>query len=132
MKKLLALSIISFLIFSGCTKFEEGPFITLKTNKQRIAQTWILEAKYDATNGQAVSFGNDERMTISKDGKYSYSSSGIQIINDGTWAFYGDDEIQFTYTILGITTVDTYRIIKLYSDEFWIIDDNFESHYKPY
>jgi len=131
MKKIALLGMITLFVLSGCTKFEEGPFITLKTNKQRIAQTWILEAKYDATNGQAVSFGNDEKMTISKDGNYTYSSSGIQLV-EGTWVFKGDDQIEFTYTVLGVTIVDTYRIIKLYTEEFWMIDDDYETHYKPY
>ncbi len=130
MKKVALLSIITLFVLSGCTKFEEGPFITLKTNKQRIAQTWTLEAKYDATTGQEITIG-DEKMTISKDGNYTYSLGGVQVI-EGTWVFKGDDEIEFTYTALGFQVVDTYRIIKLYTEEFWMIDDDHETHYKPY
>ncbi len=130
MKKIIALCIICIIAFSSCTKFEEGPFITLRTNKQRIAQTWLLEAKYDATNGQEVSFDDNNKIIFSKEGDFTNSVSGIEI-KKGTWAFVGDDELQLTYTFVG-TIVENYRIIKLYNDEFWIIDDNHEYHYKPY
>ena len=130
MKKIITLCIICVIALGSCTKFEEGPFVTLRTNKQRIAQTWLLEAKYDAVNGQAVSFSDNNKITFSKNGDFTNSISGIEI-KKGTWAFVGDDELLLTYTS-GLQIVETYRIIKLYNDEFWIIDDDHEYHYKPY
>jgi hypothetical protein len=130
MKKIITLCIICIITLGSCTKFEEGPFITLRTNKQRIAQTWLLEAKYDATSGQEVSFDDNNKMTFSKEGDFTNSVSGIEK-KKGTWAFIGDDELQLTNTLV-VPIVETYRIIKLYNDEFWIIDDNHEYHYKPY
>lgn len=131
MKKIITLCIICIIALGSCTKFEEGPFVTLRTNKQRIAQTWLLEAKYDAANGQAVTFSDNNKMTFSKEGDFTNTVSGVEVIS-GTWAFKGDDELQLTYTVFGLTNADTYRIIKLYYDEFWIIDDDYEYHYKPY
>ncbi|MFH2095345.1 MAG: hypothetical protein ABIJ16_06560 [Bacteroidota bacterium] len=127
MKKLIVLAVLSAFVLGACTKYEEGPKFTVKTNKMRLCKTWKIESVTDAS-GNAVVFDVNQRLVIDKDG--SFVSETFLGDFAGTWSFSGDDQIIYVFDLLSITSTETIK--KLYSKEFWVVNNNgVEYHYVP-
>jgi len=65
-------AIAGILIFSGCKKGENDPFLSLKTRTARLAQTWELSSEdYTVTQEGTDLFGSDYTITT----VYSYDGT---------------------------------------------------------
>lgn len=130
-RTLITLAVIAF-VFSSCAKFEDGPKISLKSKKSRIAQEWELKVLYNA-DGEEQAVVPEWTMDYSKEGDYNTSVYGFE--QEGTWAFDGDVNLKITYEISGLgatyKSYENYEILRLASDELWLIDKN-ESHTGTY
>lgn len=99
----------------SCSKYPEGPGMSIHSRAERVANTWKVE-NYKINGTDYTSGTSDYQETYSKDGQYSYTS-GI-FSGTSTWSFINDDEqIQIAET----TTQDarTLFILKLKEKEFW-------------
>ncbi len=131
-KGILRLSVVllvSIMTFSGCSKYEEGPSISLRTKKARMANEWVYE-KY-IVNGvdQDISYFADFVMTLEKDGtgKYSFGDQSQDI----QWEFNDSkEEFRIKDTDEDWDDDDYMTITKLKNDELWIKDDTDEIHLK--
>ncbi|MBN2682325.1 MAG: hypothetical protein JXR58_07435 [Bacteroidales bacterium] len=123
-KILLVLAVIAF-VFASCSKYEEGPSISLKSKKSRLAKEWKLVSLYDA-NGDEQSVVPDWENNYTKGGDYSTKVYGIE--QNGTWEFDGDVNLKITYELSGggatFKSYENYEIIRLASDELWLKDNN--------
>lgn len=96
MKKKLKLSILSVLAgvfvlitIPGCNKYPDGPSVSLRTRKARLANDWKIE-NYKLNGNDLTSLVTNYNETFTKNDDYNYdwgSSSGF-----GTWAFIEDFE----------------------------------------
>jgi hypothetical protein len=116
MKKLFAiLLILSALV--GCKKYNEGPSISLRTKKARVANTWTVESyTMNGTDYTSALQGIQYTQTFEKDGNYSFiSTSGS---GEAQWEFQNDkDELKlFTDSAQSTTTL---IILRLKEKEFW-------------
>lgn len=140
---LLAAAVIGGTALEGCKKYEEGPTISLRSRKERVANTWKVE-KYIVNNqDQTAEFTTDNpnyQLVLDKEGKASLNAGGFSGIATGTWALINkDEEIVFTLTALGITQTTTSTILKLKEKELWLKDfgddsdptDDVETHLVP-
>lgn len=129
-KILIAAFIISGTFLSSCSKYEEGPALSLRTKKGRITNNWKL-VKY-ISNGVDVPLGTTTiTIDIKKDDTYSMSYGSYTEV--GTWAFSSSKE-EVTFTGNASSTADKHTIIKLKGKEFWTkqVDgtDTDEYHYE--
>ncbi len=113
-KSILALAFASTLIFSGCTKLEDGPKISLRSAKARVAGEW-KNTKY-TENGVDIPLDADDKddvWKIEKDGKFEIVDPGNGT-QTGTWDFNSDkDKIIFSQNGFSIT----YDILRLANKE---------------
>ena len=122
---LLPFAIVLSLLFIGCGKYDEGPAISLKTKKGRLARTWKIEKYIDSDGTTYTPTANDNyTVTFSKDGVFT-STYGIFSIA-GTWAFTSDKSGIIT-TVAGDS--DTETILRLTSKEFWSKDSDGDKTY---
>ncbi len=131
MKKIFILSVAFLLgvstLVSSCSKYEEGPKLTLLSKKARLTGDWKLSEQ--TLNGTAQTLLGTNTMTISKDGTYkssfSYVAFGQTFSSDtnGTWDF-SDDKTSILSTESGQTTADTLKIYRLANKELKFIDVN--------
>jgi len=128
-KRLLGITLFSALLFMGaCSKYEDGPAVSLQTKKARLSRAWVVEKYIDGDDGEVTAGNNDDILTFYKDGNYSYTS-GIFTL-DGTWTFINNDEdLQTQYTILGVSNTDKVKILRLTSKELWIQEENKDKVY---
>lgn len=121
---LLIPAFILVLSVSSCSKYEDGPAISLRTKNERVANTWKIEQAM--RNNQDVTADYDQYvLTMTKDGDarleaiYSSGQFTFQFETDGTWKFDDSKEI----LILDFENNDadaSYQILKLKEDELWI------------
>jgi hypothetical protein len=106
---------LTFGGFESCNKYPDGPSLSLRSRKARVANTWKVE-NYKVNGDDYTSLVADYTETYSKDGNYSYSWGNLA--GTGTWSFENSDkEIQLT----GISNQPNYRlvILKLEEKTFW-------------
>lgn len=133
----MATAVILLVALVGCKKYEEGPTLSLRSKKERVANNWRVGQALD--NGQDVTdqyhrFDYD----ISKDGKVTLSADytilGVDfiLVQSGTWAFLNNSEvISFDYE--GSDHSKDYNILKLEEKEMWLkdVDGTLEMHFIP-
>jgi hypothetical protein len=121
MKKLffigLATLAVSSATLTSCSKYEEGPSLTLSSKTARLTGSWELTAQ--TTNGVAENLtGLTNTMTILKDGTYTITVAylGFEYSNAGTWKF-SDDKTQLIMTVNNTTGSNTQTIVRLAGKE---------------
>jgi hypothetical protein len=111
-KLFLFASLLVMTIVSSCSRYEEGPGLSLRSKDARLEGEWIIE-EYA---GQATS--GDLTMSIKDDGTYTFSSAFGD--DSGTWEWATlKTEVVFT-NVLGDNTV---TIVRLANKELWYKDD---------
>ena len=120
-------------MFSSCSKYEEGPAISLRTKKARVANTWQLEKTiYADGSSESPSDGNQTTFEFTKEGAAVYDANG-GLSFTGEWEFTHDKEnLRVTYEERGVSKTFDRIIIKLKHKEVWLRDDDGnEIHYAP-
>lgn len=129
----LGLLVMTFVLGS-CSKYEEGPALSLRTKKARLAGEWKVD-KYITSEGEEVNGNDDGTIEFTKENTVIVKSGNFS--QEGTWEFVKDKEylqIEFTYTSGGITVTETdeSKILRLKNDELWLEDeDGDQTHYIP-
>lgn len=129
MKNLYISTIISSLIlsFTSCKKYEEGPTLSFRSKKERVANTWIIskaiedgEDVTDDFEAYTVSFTEDGATTLVA--QYTIFGGTYTFNTKGTWVFENDNE--FLYINYDNDDADnTYKILKLKEKELWVKDE---------
>jgi hypothetical protein len=125
---------IGLIFGSTSCKYEEGPILSLRTKKDRIAGDWVIEKTIESDGTEDTDWDGVE-VTFDKDGtgksSYTYTIFGVSTTQttNFNWEFTDSKKK------LKITTedgdVDESTILKLKNDEMWVIDtDNFQTNFK--
>lgn len=119
----------SLILLDGCKKYSEGPALSLRSKKERVANTWKLDALISGgvdSTAYFNSFFNDYTVSLTKSGSYtiSYNFRGFSASESGDWAFSSDKEdLQITPKTVSYGTVPSpsvLQIMKLYEKELWL------------
>jgi len=106
------------LMFSSCGKYEEGPALSLRTKKARIAGIWKYDKILDNGVEQTLDAGDLlEEFEVTKDGKYQRRAANV-IIEKGSWNF-GDKKETIEITPEGSPLKIVFTILRLTNKEFW-------------
>jgi hypothetical protein len=129
--------IIFFILLIGivplsCSKFEDGPYFSLLTTKQRLSREWKVQYSIDLQTG--ISHSADFEgwlLSFSKNGTFTNSIiyNQEQINYSGKWEIIGKNQIRFEYQIESGTSIQFYTILRLTKKELWLNDLKEEIHY---
>ncbi len=127
MKKLFVIALSTLIVGAGtltsCSKYAEGPSMTLSSKKSRLAGEWVLSAK--TLNGNNVIVpGYTETLVSGTDGSFSDTSRYSNFVGTakGTWTF-SDDKLKVNFNatstnlIFTVNGINAWNIIKLAKDE---------------
>lgn len=133
---LLALAMV--FGFTSC-KYEEGPAISLRTKKARVAGDWYVNEVIDS-DGSGETYPNDRSdvYTFEKDGNainiYSYSSGGSTIYDIETFEWKFTDSKKKMRWTFDDGSFETFEILKLKNNEMWLKhsdgSDSYEVHFE--
>lgn len=108
----------STVFFSSCKKYDEGPSLSLRSKKARVANHW----KYKSAKNGGVDYTSlfaNFTIELTKDGKFTtYNSSTV--LSKGTWEFNDKKEAIVTKTE-GTNDTETLTI-KLLKDKEMILE----------
>lgn len=117
--------LIAVVLLAACSKYEEGPNLSLRSKKARVSNSWVIEYAYDL--GDQVEVTEDyvgESWQFTKDGVFTEFENGT-LDNTGTWEFLSEKE-QLSISKPG--DVEIYTITRLKEKEMWIINNDEEIH----
>lgn len=126
--KFLVYFLFAAIVFTGCNKYEDGPFISLSSAEKRIEGTYTLDKYYIDDEEVTLADMNisDYEVTYNKDGSGSRTINGLT--SDIQWEFDEKKEnirekeqgLSGEWSAWG-----NYRkLLKLTKDEIWILDEN--------
>ena len=134
--------IIGFTLFgifalASCKKYEDGPMLSLKSKKERVANTWEIETAY--RDGENVTDDYEEYiLSTQKDGDaslaalYKWGDFSFEFETDGTWSFENNAE-NLVLDFENDEADNEYQILRLAEEELWLreIGGEDELHLKP-
>ncbi len=123
--------LITGTLFQSCSKFTDGPLISLRTKKQRIVGEWKIEYSVNLKTNVKHSADYDAWIfSIKKDGSFTntiyYGDTETSI--NGSWIFI-DNQIKLEQTNKSGEIQEFYTILRLTKKEFWIKNKVEEIHY---
>ena len=128
MKTTMMLAIFGLVLLTGCKKYEEGPGLSLRSKKARVANLWKVDYAYDFKDSVIITSDfAGETWEFSKDGNFIERENGT-VDKTGSWEFVSDKEqIKIKFSL----STDTYVIVKLKEKEMWLKDAEEELHLIP-
>jgi hypothetical protein len=111
-------------ILPSCKKYEEGPALSLRSKKERISNTWVIESAF-RNNVNISDAYKDFILTMNKNGsatlqlKVIVFSSEIFLQTDGTWTLEEFNE-NLRLNFENNDYDRYYEIIKLKENELWL------------
>src|ERR1051326_8081433 len=134
----LGLAVMAMVEMTACSKYPEGPKLSLRSKTSRLAGDWKL-SKYlkNGTDITSQVLGSGDMMTVSitKDGKWtsSYTSGSFTFTSNGTWEFVEKKEkLKMVTDGSTDTDGDTTTIVKLKRSEERRVGKECRSRWSPY
>lgn len=127
MTKLLSGSLILTMVLfvAACGKYEEGPSLSLRSKKARLANEWKIAYAYDFKDQvETTADYSGEIWEFTKDGRFLERESD-SVDKSGSWDFISDKE---EIAISIGTDIDKYNILRLKENEMWLKDGEEELH----
>lgn len=89
MNKILTLAFIFTLILSSCKKYDDGPSLSFRSKKERLANTWVFESVVNSAGEVETADYALWELTLDKKGDalITYRFSTITNTEDATWSF---------------------------------------------
>ena len=136
MNKTISFAIISFILMGifSCKKYPEGPSLTIRSKKGRVANKWKIDkwliggvdsAQYYAAEGTWVELTKDGKATAVQVKKFGTLSLTTNFTGD--WEFSDDKDVLgwvLTDDLNNDTDTTTFDILKLKEKEMWLLDEN--------
>lgn len=116
--------ISSSVIFVSCKKFDEGKNFSLKSEENRLTNTWFYQSVLNIKTNQIQTSGfNGWSETFKKDKTY------IKVINyigtesqfNGSWDYDGENTLTINYTMRDADITETYEIIRLSNNDLCLL-----------
>lgn len=123
-------------MLTDCKKYPEGPGVSFRSKKERIANTWKLSKYYENSVDLTSNFNTvytKFSFVTTKNGNYTITREIYSVVNTtetGTWSLSSNKTTLnlFPATISAGTVPSTssWQILKLYEKEMWLrnIDSN--------
>jgi hypothetical protein len=140
MKKILSIAILALFsatLLTSCSKYEEGPLISFRSKKARIANTWQVEQALE--DGEDITDQYDQyelEMLDNNDASlaalYTLGDLTFEYETDGTWSFE-DSKEQLELDFEDDDADRIYDILRLKENELWLKEagGDTELHLKP-
>ena len=121
----IAVFVASIGIVSSCSKYEDGPKLTLRTKKARLVGKWELK-EYVDEDGNTHEATDSEHMTLQRDGDHTIVDNGYSY--SGKWDL-SNDKKHLKISLTPASTVSM-KIYRLTNKELWLEGPHIVNHYE--
>ena len=129
----LLLLAITGSLFTSCTKFEEGPGLSLRSPEAKLDGNWVVRIATQADGDDVTDLYANFTYTFTKDGAFSYRFEQGNFSFDavGTYSFNKDNSMLSTsasYDFQGLIITDDQMVsvLRLTTDELIILNEDNE------
>jgi len=131
------LAILLSLETQSCSKYKDGPLLSIRSRSERVANNWKVGEAID--NGKDVTADYTRyELSLTKGGsaaltaKYKFGGADFDYTTSGTWKFVSDDQ-QISLDVDNKNASGIYDILKLQENNMWVkkIDNSVELHLIP-
>ncbi len=134
---MLSLAILGSIGLSSCSKYEDGPMVSLRSKKERIANTWKVEKAMDKGSDVTASF-EQYKLEMLSDGAaslaalYTLGDLTFEFETKGTWSLQNSNE-DLELDFENNAADKTYEILRLKEKELWLREKggSLELHLEP-
>ena len=135
--KAIILAAAVLLGAASCKKYEEGPMLSLRSKKERVANDWRIGKAMNGDEDVTSDF-DEYHVVFTKDNKttltatYKFLGTTYRFTTSGTWSFESDKEkLKVDYE--NDDADNTYLIIRLTEKEMWLREEgsSLELHLVP-
>ena len=119
---LCILSICFILSFNACKKYEEGPFLSLRSKTVRLSNEWMLNTYVYNDLDKTADLKSKNQLyilAITKEGKYKKYVPGDKNVVEGNWLFSDNNKNVVFY--LPNNKSETFAILKLKEKDLRLI-----------
>jgi len=136
-QRTLVIALAATMLSTGCKKYEDGPAFSLRSKKERVANTWrvgqALNGGQDVTSDfdqyelQMLSSGNATLSAL-----YTLGDLSFELQTSGTWSLQNSNE-DLRLDFENDDADETYEILRLKEDELWLrtMNNDLELHLVP-
>ena len=121
LRSAFCLVIACSIVLGGCKKYPDGPLLSLKSKKARLAGEWLLEQVlrngHDTTEYYKAYLGSNYKLIIKKHGVYYVEGN---FPGDGKWRLDDRKELIYFTPTGGVAPETAYEIRRLKSRSLWI------------
>ena len=121
---LLTLVFLGSIALSSCSKYEDGPAFSLRSKKERVANTWRVESA--TNNGSDVTSAFDQyQLQMLSDGDatlaalYTLGELTFEFETNGTWTLESTGEV-LRLDFENNAADESYEILRLKEEELWL------------
>ncbi len=87
--KLSSIGLVVVFLVASCSKYEEGPAISLRSKKERVVNTWTVDKAINEQGRDAAQFAN-LTWTFEENGDFTQAVGNRE--SNGEWEFRNDKE----------------------------------------
>ena len=134
---LLTLALLGGIGLSSCSKYEDGPDFSLRSKKERVANTWRIDKAVNNGTDVTASFDQYELQMLSDGGAtlaalYTLGDLTFEVQTNGTWSLVNNNE-DLRLDFENDSADETYEIMRLKETELWLRekDGSLELQLKP-
>ncbi len=136
-QRTLVIALAATLLSTGCKKYEDGPAFSLRSKKERIANTWRVEQALNGSQDVTSNFDQYELQMLTSGNAtlsalYTLGDLSFELQTNGTWSLENSNEdLRLDYE--NNDADETYKILRLKEDELWLrtMDNGLELHLIP-
>ncbi|MBK9175611.1 MAG: hypothetical protein IPM46_04590 [Flavobacteriales bacterium] len=117
-------ALVAVITLSGCQKYDDGPFFSLRAREERMANTWKVDKAMNGDDNVTSAFTQYElKLTRGRDAEltaqYTLGAIIFEFETNGTWHFENNDEdVRFDFE--NDAADETYEILRLKETELWL------------
>jgi len=136
-QRTFVIALAATLLSTGCKKYEDGPAFSLRSKKERIANTWRVEQALNGSQDVTSNFDQYELQMLTSGNAtlsalYTLGDLSFELQTNGTWSLENSNEdLRLDYE--NNDADETYKILRLKEDELWLrtMDNGLELHLIP-
>ena len=123
-QKTLVIGIAAMMLTTGCKKYEDGPAVSFRSKKARIANTWRVEKALNGSEDVTSDFDQYELQMLTNGNAtlsalYHLGDLSFEFQTNGTWSLENNNE-DLRLDFENDAADETYEILRLKEDELWL------------
>ena len=123
-QKTLVIGIAAMMLTTGCKKYEDGPAVSFRSKKARIANTWRVDKALNGSEDVTSDFDQYELQMLTNGNAtlsalYHLGDLSFEFQTNGTWSLENNNE-DLRLDFENDAADETYEILRLKEDELWL------------